>query len=177
MKKIYTKRGDKGFTYLLNGKKIAKDHLKIQTLGSIDELNSIIGLTTAFLKDKKIKQELINVQKDLFLIGGHLAGSTHGEIGVLKERTEKIEQLIDKLSIKLPVLTHFILPGGVKEASFLHLSRTICRRAERSIIAFSRKEKIKKEIPIYLNRLSDFLFTLARYTNFKSKKKEVIWKK
>ncbi len=171
MKKIYTKRGDKGFTYLFSGKKVAKDHAKIQVLGSIDELNSIIGIAISFSKDKKIKQELINVQKDLFLIGGCLAGSTQGEIGTLKERTEKIEQLIDKLSIKLPILTHFILPGGVKEASLLHLARTICRRAERSIIAFSRREKIKKEIPIYLNRLSDLLFIMARYTNFKSKKR------
>ncbi len=176
MKKIYTKKGDKGFTYLFNGKKVAKDHPRIQALGSIDELNSTIGIAISFSKDKKIRQELINIQRVLFLIGEYLADFLK-DIKAIENRIKEIENLIDKLSIKLSKLTHFILPGGVKEASFLHQSRAICRRCERNLVPLLRKEKIDKNTIVYINRLSDLLFVMARYANLKSKKKEIGWKK
>ncbi len=177
MGKIYTKKGDKGFTHLLSGKKTAKDALKIQTLGSIDELNTTIGLSISFLNNKQLRKELTKIQKDLFLLGGYLAGDKKEEIKILEKRTREIELLIDDLSIKLPKLTSFILPGGAKEASFLHLARAVCRRCERVMVSLLRKERINKDTIAYLNRLSDLLFVMARFINIKAKKKEVVFEK
>ncbi len=174
--KIYTKRGDKGFTYLFNGKKIKKDNNRVQAYGNIDELNSIVGILIAFLRDKQLKKELICVQKDLFLVGGYLAKSIGREIEILNKRTKEIELLIDKLSVKLPKITSFILPGGTIEASFMHFARTVCRRSERSVVLLSKKETVEKTVIVYLNRLSDALFIMARFINFKEGKKEEVWK-
>lgn len=174
--KIYTKKGDKGFTSLFNGKKVAKDNLRIKALGEVDEVNSLIGLVNSFLKDKKIKQELIKIQQDLFLAGGYLAGSLKTEIKILKKRTEELELLIDSLAKQTPELKNFILPGGTNSASLLHFSRTVCRRAERNIVSLSKKEKIDNVVVVYLNRLSDTFFTMARFVNFKQGEKEEVWK-
>lgn len=174
---IYTKQGDNGKTSLISGRKVSKASLRVETYGTIDELNSILGLVVS-KSSKDIKDELIKVQIDLFELGANLAGL--GKSKEIKEKLEKrvleIEKEIDKIEKKLPKLTNFILPGGSEVGSFLHMARTFCRRAERRAVSLSSKEKVEIENIKYLNRLSDYLFILARSVNLKAKKKETIWK-
>ncbi|MFH1832891.1 MAG: cob(I)yrinic acid a,c-diamide adenosyltransferase [Candidatus Levyibacteriota bacterium] len=177
--KIYTKTGDKGKTSLLGGKRVPKDDLRIEVIGEIDELNSVIGIVIAQISKRKsqnqnlkFKNELINIQKDLFGIGSSLSGFLTKRY-VLDAR--RLEKMIGELSKELPVLKSFILPGGGESGSFLHLARAVCRRAERRTVGLSKKEIVDKSIIMYLNRLSDLLFTMARYINFKENKKEIIW--
>lgn len=177
MTKIYTKTGDKGKTSLFDGKKVFKHDKKVDAYGTIDELNSSIGLASAFIKDKKINKELEEIQNDLLEIGSALANSVTVPVPQLENRPGDFEKLIDKYTFKLPLLKEFILPGGGKGGAQLHVARTITRRAERKIVALSRKEEIDPVIIIYLNRLSDLLFTMARYVNHLQKKKEKIWRK
>ena len=177
MGKIYTKKGDKGKTSLFDGKKVLKYNKKVDTYGTIDELNSVIGITRSFVKIKLINNELEKIQNDLFEIGSSLAISKTKKTPQLKERPSDFENLIDYLSSKLPELKNFILPGGGRGGAHLHLCRTVSRRAERKIVELSRKEKIDPLILIYLNRLSDLFFVMARFVNFKEKEKEMIWKK
>jgi len=174
---IYTRFGDKGKTALFSGKTVSKGSLRIDAYGSIDELNSSIGVALTLIKDPKIKKELFLVQNDLFEIGAGLSRFTKSEKtkGYYQKRVNEFEKTIDALTKKLPKLSHFILPGGGKGGSHLHITRTICRRAERRVAQLSDKEKLNKEILIYINRLSDLLFTFARYINYKEKKKEIIW--
>ncbi len=176
MGKIYTKKGDKGFTFLFNGKKIRKDSLRTKAYGAIDELNSLIGFVISFLKDKKIKEELVKVQDDLFVIGGELAFSVKINKEDIEKRILRVESLIDELEDKLPKLTSFILPGGGNAGSLLQFTRAVCRRAERDIISLSKKQQVNNQVIAYLNRLSDFFFVLSRYINLKEKKKETTWK-
>lgn len=178
---IYTRSGDKGKTSLLKGKRVSKSDLRIEVLGSIDELNSTIGVVlSSKYQVLTIKKELIEIQKDLFNINSCLADPSAKCLNLSKKwlltRVNEIEQHIDEMTIKMPVLKHFILPGGGETGARLHLARTVCRRAERSMVLLNKKEKINTEIINYLNRLSDLLFTMARFSNFKEKKKEQIWK-
>ena len=178
--KIYTKTGDKGLTILGNGKKVSKASLRVEAYGNIDELNSVIGIAIAQIKDQrsKIKDQLIQIQKDLFEIDSSLSDSQKADQKLniyLKKRVLEFEKKIDLFSKDLPNLTHFIIPGGGISGANLHLARTVCRRAERRIVELNKKEKIQDQILIYLNRLSDLLFTFARYINYKEKKKEIIW--
>jgi len=175
--KIYTKKGDKGKTSLLDGKKVSKASIKVETYASIDELNSSLGVASVFIKDKKINKEIEEIQNDLLEIGSSLAVSKTRKIPQLKNRPEDFEILIDKLTKELPPLSQFILPGGGRGGAFLHVSRTLTRRSERRVVALSKIEKIDPITIKYLNRLSDLLFTMARYVNFKEKKKEKIWRK
>ncbi len=189
--KIYTRTGDKGKTSLFDGKKVLKSDKKVEAYGTIDELNSAIGLAIAEIsnfkypisnkKKKKglslITDELEEIQNDLLEIGSSLAVSTTLPISQLKDRPQELEKLIDRLTKQLPPLSQFILPGGGKGGALLHLTRTICRRAERRVVALSKTEKIDPVVLVYLNRLSDLLFTMARFVNFKEKKKEKIWRK
>ncbi len=173
---IYTKTGDKGDTGLFNGKRVSKASLRIEAIGTVDELNSVIGFVISQLTISKsqLTKELIKIQSDLFVIGGALA-NPRGEIN-LSKRTKEFEKLIDELTRKLPPLFNFILPGGGIAGASLHLARTVCRRAERRIVSLSGKEKVQSEIIIYINRLSDLFLTMSRFVNQKEKKKETIWK-
>jgi len=177
MSKIYTRTGDKGKTSLFDGKRVFKSDKKVETYGTIDELNSVIGLASAFISIYSINKELEEIQNDLLEIGSSLAVSSTLPADQLAHRPEKFEKLIDKLTKEMPPLTQFILPGGGKGGASLHIARTVARRAERRVIGLSQKEEIDFTIIIYLNRLSDLLFTMARFVNFKEKKKEKIWKK
>lgn len=176
---IYTKFGDKGKTSLYGGKTVSKGSIRVEAYGNLDELNSFLGVVLFTLKDKNIKAELIKIQNDLFEIGSSIASTAtnkHKELGVyLKKRVEEFEDSIDSLTVKLPNLENFILPGGSTAGSSLHFARTITRRAERRLVVLAEKEKILSEVLIYLNRLSDLLFTYARFINYKEKQKEIKW--
>jgi cob(I)alamin adenosyltransferase len=180
--KIYTKVGDKGETMLGNGKKVSKASLRVEAYGEVDELNSLLGVVASQIQDSrlKIKEDLIEIQKDLFEIGASLADSVKADRRLntyLCQRVLEFEKEIDSISKDLPELTHFIIPGGGVSGASLHLARTVCRRAERRIVELNKKEKIQDQMIIYLNRLSDFLFVLARFVNLKEKKREIIWTK
>lgn len=180
--KIYTKTGDKGMTSLFGGKRVWKDDLRIDAYGSVDEINSFLGLAITEISDESIKAVLRKIQNDLFVVGSDLAYPREAEKPNSKVTRvdasffESLENEIDKFNSDLPDLKHFILPGGTKGASFLHAARTICRRAERNVIKLSKNEEIGENISIYLNRLSDFLFVLARYENHISQTPDVEWK-
>lgn len=175
--KIYTKKGDKGKTSLFDGTKVPKYNIRVDSYGSIDELNSLLGVCLSFVKQKPIRSELEKIQNDLLDIGSALAMPHALPVEGLEERTKEFEDLIDKMTAKLPSLTNFILPSGSKGGSLLHFARSVSRRTERRIVELSQKHPIDNEILVYLNRLSDLLFTFARFENFKDKKKEKIWRK
>lgn len=172
---VYTRAGDKGKTHLYQGKVISKGSLRIEAIGSVDELNSVLGVALSELKEKKLKQELIEIQNDLFEIGGVLANPS-SKVQKLDSRVQNFEKTIDRFEKDLPPLSNFILPGGGRTGSLLHLARTVSRRAERRIVALNEKDLVQNEIIIYMNRLSDLLFMLARYINSIEKKKEIPWK-
>ena len=176
---IYTRFGDKGKTSLYGGKTVSKGSLRVDAYGSLDELNSAIGIVLTEVKESLIKKELLTIQNDLFEIGASLASSIENKTleEYLDKRVKDFEKQIDSQSAELPELMNFILPGGGKGSSFLHLARTVCRRAERRITELSEEEEVTKNTLVYINRLSDLLFTFARYINYKEKKKETIWSK
>ncbi|MBI4079024.1 MAG: cob(I)yrinic acid a,c-diamide adenosyltransferase [Candidatus Levybacteria bacterium] len=181
MVKIYTRTGDKGQTSLYGGKRVSKSSLRIETIGTVDELNSAIGAAIAGIRNKElgIRKELEKIQNDLFTIGAVLASpSTMNNEPItnnVKIRVIHFEKLIDQLTKKLPELRNFILPGGRRAGAALHLARSICRRAERRLVELSKKETVPNHIFIYFNRLSDLLFTMARFVNYQEKQKETIW--
>lgn len=179
MTKPYTKKGDKGKTTIC-GLAVEKNHPRLVILGALDELGSILGVALALSKTEGLAfapklKILSEIQADLMEIGAEISvkGRKVGE--KLEKRTEILEKEIDKFWKDLPPLRNFILPGGGKAGSLLHLARAVCRRAEREIAALLQKEKIPLEILTYLNRLSDFLFALARWVNQKEGHKEKIW--
>ncbi len=176
---IYTRKGDKGKTALFNGKRVLKSDLRIEVYGLIDELNSVLGvvLSIKYLV-LNIRKELIKVQNDLFEISSALANPQFNKqkltVGLTK-RVKKFENFIDKMTVQMPKLSNFILPGGWKIGATLHLARAICRRVERGVVQLNNKQKIDNNIIVYLNRLSDLLFTMARFANFKEKRREIVW--
>ncbi len=172
---IYTRIGDKGDTITLSGKKVSKDDPRVEAYGVVDELNAAIGVAIAFSDDNEIKDMLAVTQKDLFIIGAELA-IEKGARKLTPPKTEKIEKFIDKVEPKLPYLANFVIPGGSKTAALLHQARTISRRAERRVVSASKVVKINPEVLRYLNRLSDLLFVLARYSNRKKHFEEIVWK-
>lgn len=178
--KIYTKTGDNGETSLFGGERVPKYHDRIEAYGTIDELNSVIGLAIAETLDSSIHNLLRIIQQDLFSLGADLATPADKrervEIPKIEQSHYKnLENKIDVYSDKLPELKHFILPGGSKGASLLNVARTVCRRAERIVVAASEEFDISPNIVIYLNRLSDLLFVLARYENFMNGIEEDKW--
>jgi cob(I)alamin adenosyltransferase len=179
--KIYTRAGDKGETGLVGGRRVSKDSPRIWAYGTVDELNSAIGLARAFKPDKKTDGVLARIQNELFNLGAELAtlpeNFHEGMPRVGLKEIAALEVLMDELNRKLGPLKEFILPGGCKAAAALHQARTICRRAERFCVRLAREERIGKCVVPYLNRLGDVLFTLARWTNKKQGVKEVFWKK
>ena len=170
---IYTKKGDSGRTDTFSGKVMDKDDFLIEACGTVDELNAVLGLLSSFSQDAKLNSQIEDIQQDLFLIGAELTGSK----SILPStEVSKLELWIDKIESDLPPLHNFILPGGRKTASLLHLSRTICRRAERRVVSASKNKKIGNHLLIYLNRLSDFLFVAGRMMNYKKKVEDKQWK-
>ena len=178
--KIYTKTGDKGTTSLVGGTRVPKTHIRLEAYGTVDELNSNLGLLITYLLDGKDKDFLQQVQDRLFAVGSHL--DTDREKMELKEasiispeQVEMVEREIDRLDTLLPPLSAFILPGGSRGAAVCHVCRTVCRRAERRILALAEQVEIASELLAYVNRLSDYLFVLSRKMNQDDKKGEIFW--
>ena len=181
--KIYTKTGDKGETGLFGGERVSKDSLRIETYGTIDELNSFLGLAIIEVADTSIKNILQNIQNQLFTVGADLSTpeiDKNKKLNITRTPEEfylNAEKIIDKYESKLGELKNFILPGGSKGAALLHICRTITRRAEREVVALDNKVKIGNNIIIFLNRLSDLFFVLARYENKVSNIPDIKWNK
>lgn len=183
--KIYTKTGDKGTTSLYGGTKVEKDNLRIETYGTIDELNSYIGLIRSYTIDPILMEELIIIQKDLFNIGAELAtpadklmlanGKPRLKVMIEESQITQLEEWIDDIDETLEIMTHFILPGGNQASSHTHVARCICRRAERLIVSLSKVEEIRPELFKYINRLSDYLFTAARKIAKDNNHEEIKW--
>jgi len=180
--KIYTKTGDAGKTSLIGGTKVLKSDLRIEAYGTIDELNSYIGVVTDHCNDAHAKNILKEIQDRLFTIGSELAcdpqKNTKVPIPDLHESDiELLEKEMDKMDSELPVMKNFILPGGMPAVSFMHVARCICRRAERRCVNLKEHDGAVEPLIIkYLNRLSDYLFMLSRYTGMKNNAPEIIWK-
>jgi cob(I)alamin adenosyltransferase len=172
---IYTKKGDRGKSKILNSQfSIFKNEQIFTAIGSIDELNSVLGVCRAYSSDRYFVKLITQIQSNLLVTGSVLAGS---KLKIRELVIRELEKEIDKLEKKLPQLTNFILPGGNLLASHLHFARSVCRRVEREVVAFSRTTKVDPLISAYLNRLSDFLFVQARYANYRKKARDIVWKK
>lgn len=178
--KIYTKTGDKGETSLFGGERVSKDDLRIEAYGTVDELNTVIGAARAFNDNKQIDTILAEIQNRLFVLGADLAtpftAANASVPRISAEDTALLERKIDEIEKDLPPLKSFVLPGGSKAGALLHNARTVCRRAERRVVPLREKNEVSQESAVYLNRLSDFLFVLARYVNKMSKVPETLWK-
>lgn len=178
--KIYTKTGDKGTTSLFGGKRVPKHHLRIDAYGTVDELNSYIGLIRDQHVDKNTFNTLIEVQDRLFTLGSNLAtepGNTKVKLPRLNASdVEFLENQIDEMNNNLPEMKSFVLPGGHQTVSFCHISRCVCRRAERILTQLMEEEGVEELFVQYLNRLSDYLFVLSRYIAKQQKVIEIAWK-
>lgn len=177
--KIYTKKGDSGSTSLFGGTRVPKSSARIEAYGTVDELNSIVGLGASYDISEQGKKWVKRVQEDLFVLGADLATppSSNTRIDRIDEEAiTYLEKAIDTMQTRLPSLKNFILPGGCPAGATFHLARTVCRRAERATVSCSETEEISDLTIKYLNRLSDFLFVLARFENNQSGTPEEIWK-
>ena len=182
--KIYTKSGDEGSTGLFGGQRVSKSDVRVKAYGTVDELNSFLGLAIALIADEHLEGRLLKIQHDLFSIGANLASSrqevkvsSDKKVKVPLERVSEMEDWIDELSQQLPELKAFVLPGGTQSASALHLCRTVCRRAERVVVEAKEQMEIDPGVVVYLNRLSDLLFVWARWENSKKGRADVVWEK
>ncbi len=177
--KIYTKRGDTGETGLFGGERVQKDHLRIRTYGTLDELNSVLGILQAQSGVPGLLRETVaRVQAELFQLGAELATPRGKAVpsGLLgDDEILLLEQAIDSMEAVLPPLQSFILPGGSLAASYLHLARTVARRGERELVALNRAEPLREPVLRYLNRLSDYLFVAARFASLEAKVADVPW--
>lgn len=171
--KISTGNGDKGYTKLLNGKTINKGDPRIEACGTVDELSSFIGYTAAITKDKKLKQELIRIQKDLYLLSADLANLKKENCLINEEHIKNLEKVGKEIKSSLPEMRKFTLPGGTESAALLHITRTVCRRAERTVVRVTAEYSINPAVLVYLNRLSTILFLMARKQNFDKGIKEI----
>lgn len=179
--KIYTKTGDAGKTSLLGGSRVSKSHVRINAYGTIDELNSHIGLLRDQNVNESRKDLFINIQDKLFTIGSLLASDPAKPIPeylpkLKKEHIFTLEDAIDQMELSLPPMKNFILPGGHQSVSFCHIARCVCRRAERLVTELQENENVNEIIIIYLNRLSDFLFVLARKMSNELSADEIPWR-
>jgi cob(I)alamin adenosyltransferase len=179
--KIYTKKGDTGETGLWGGPRVPKDHRRVASYGEVDELSAVLGLAKAHSRSASLSALLREIQRDLFAVGAQLSdpsarvASRKAKAAVSATRIRSLERAIDAREARMPTLKAFILPGGSRLGAFLHLARTVCRRAERSIVALARAEQVDPRILAYMNRLSDLLFVLARYENHRSGEPEDRW--
>jgi cob(I)alamin adenosyltransferase len=174
LSKITTRTGDAGDTGLGDGTRVAKDSARVHALGDIDELNSSLGLLLAERMPAPLKRALLQVQHDLFDLGGEV--SIPGHTMVTAAHVERLEALTQAHNAKLKPLKEFILPGGTRAAATAHLARAVCRRAERSLVALGRHETVNARARQYLNRLSDLLFVLGRTLNRAARRGDVLWK-
>lgn len=180
--KIYTKTGDDGTTGLVGGSRVKKYDLRLDAYGTIDELNASIGVLRSYPVSFEVQEILIQIQNKLFNIGSRLASDAKGDeftrnLAINETHIKILEDAIDKFELQLPELTHFVLPGGELSVAHCHVARTVCRRAERRILEFSENFPVQSETIKYINRLSDFLFVLARKLAFDKNVEEVAWKK
>jgi len=178
--KIYTKTGDRGDTRLFDGTKVRKYDDRVEAYGAIDELNSFIGASSTFLQDPALKVMLADIQKDLFSVGAQLADpgfrdQSRAKFQLDPGRIAALENAIDSFETELPPLRQFILAGGGHGGALLHVARTVCRRAERRVVSLYEKVEIHPNVIVYLNRLSDFLFVIARLVNHREGKQEILW--
>ncbi|HIC89465.1 MAG TPA: cob(I)yrinic acid a,c-diamide adenosyltransferase [Anaerolineae bacterium] len=179
--KIYTRTGDHGTTSLFGGRRVDKDDLQVEAYGCVDELNAALGLARALGVDEEVNRLLDRVQNELFNLGADLAtpweeAKTRRVVRITATEVAALEQDIDRLDQELPPLTTFILPRGATAGAMLHLARSICRRAERRVVALSHERPLNQQALIYLNRLSDWLFVLARIVNARAGQMEAMWK-
>jgi cob(I)alamin adenosyltransferase len=180
--KIYTKKGDAGDTYLFNGTKVRKDDARVRAYGDVDELNSFIGWAMTAVDDKVVRETLGGIQKDLFAVGAQLADPSYGtrkakdKTRIDEARVASFEKLIDRYEEATGPVRVFLLPGGCPGASAVHILRSVCRRAERDIVALSRAAEVPAILVKYVNRLSDLFFAMARYLNHQAGIPEVPWK-
>ena len=177
LNKIYTKTGDGGDTALGDGQRVLKDSLRVSAYGNVDELNASIGIITLYA-NTELKRKLKNIQNDLFDIGADLcvpiSEKNKDRLRLSANQIETLELEIDEMNSILEPLNSFVLPGGCRSATFLHMARTICRRAERSVVSLKSKEQINGNTLVYLNRLSDWLFVASRVEN-QENSSEVLW--
>lgn len=178
--KIYTRTGDDGTTGLIGGSRVKKYDIRLEAYGTVDELNSYIGVVRSLQTDEHSDQVLEKIQNKLFVIGAHLA--TDNSITLIKKQMPvgetdilMLEQEMDEMNELLPELRNFILPGGCQATSFCHVARTVCRRAERLIVELSDKAEVETDLVIYMNRLSDYLFVLSRKVSMDLKAPEILW--
>ncbi len=177
---IYTRTGDKGKTSLFSGKRVWKHDARVDTYGTIDELNSVIGVAVSYLTahkgSKRLADILLGIQSDLFYVGAYLADVPDAIEDIdLTLKTLEFEKNIDYMMKHLPPTFNFVLPGGSRAGAFLHQARTVARRAERNLVRLAKKEKVNERVSKYVNRLSDLLYAAARFANHIEKKKETIW--
>lgn len=183
--KIYTKTGDTGQTSLIGGERVAKDDARVEACGTVDELNATVGVAHSLLSMSldDVAADLLTVQHRLFDIGAELASLTEKKVKALKvpqataEKVEQLEKQIDTYDKELDKLTNFILPGGSQAAAALHQARAVCRRAERRVINLHGSHPVNPELVKYLNRLSDYLFTVARLANHRGSAQDILWQK
>ena len=183
--KIYTKTGDKGETSLYGGTRVSKAAARVESYGTLDELNAFIGLAKAEISDEKVLNQLQKIQFDLFTVGSEAAtptdklilanGKNRLDLMISEEEISELEHWMDDLDAELEPLQFFILPSGGKAAASVHVCRTVCRRAERAMVHLNETEEVRPELIKYLNRLSDYLFILARYISKISGEKEDYW--
>ena len=175
--KIYTKTGDAGDTGLQGGKRISKFSDRIRSYGNVDEVNSVLGLVLSHKIDQDLEELLKKIQNELFVLGSDLSNPDMDDKQnrISKNMIEELEKKIDEYEKELSPLSNFILPGGTDSATLVHLARTVTRRAEINVVSLSKTEKINNECQVYLNRLSDFLFVIARVLNKRSKTLDIIW--
>ncbi len=178
--KIYTRTGDTGTTGLIGGSRVKKFDLRLEAYGTVDELNSFLGVVRSLQTDGHADEMLEKIQNKLFVIGAHLA--TEDSITLIKKHIPVVEADIlllenemDEMNEQLPELRNFILPGGCQAASFCHVARTVCRRAERLIVGLAEKVEVDPNLIVYMNRLSDYLFVLSRKVSMDQKAAEILW--
>jgi len=178
--KIYTRGGDGGETSLYGGQRVRKDAGRVETYGTVDECNAVLGSALTLIGDAEAQEVLTRIQGEMFEVGADLAtplarGDAAGRLGA--EATARLEAEIDRFEAELPPLRHFILPGGSPGGAVLHQARAVCRRAERCLVSLEQAEPINPEVARYMNRLSDHLFVLARLVNSRAGAPETIWER
>ena len=181
MSKVYTKTGDAGTTSLVGGKRVPKDCARLESYGTIDELNAQVGLLLTYVTEQEDRECLVGVQNRLFVIGAQLATEPESphkpSCTISSEDVLKLEQSIDRASEDLPKWRGFTLPGGCRAAAYAHVCRTVCRRAERRILALNAAEPVEAQLLAYVNRLSDYFYVLALRLNFLQGTEEILWQK
>lgn len=177
---VYTKTGDKGKTSLIGGTRVPKNHYRLEAYGTVDELNTFIGMIRSYKLDEKSENQILNIQDKLFVLGAYLATDSNAadlrdKLNYDESIIEGLEQEMDRMDSELPPIKNFVLPGGHPGVSYCHISRTICRRAERRVLAMAEHTEVNPWVIRYLNRLSDYLFVLSRYLAKHFNVNEIPW--